>query len=51
VENVGVQFVPWRDQNPDAVVAFIRREWMRRDDFPTWSDPWFAAGRFCRLDA
>ena len=51
VENVGVKFVPWREQDPDAVLAFIRREWMRRDDFPSWGDPWFAAGRFCRLDA
>jgi len=47
-----VQFVPWPDQDPAAVAAFIRQEWLRNDEYPSWGDgPWFAAPRFCRLDA
>jgi len=48
----GVHFAPWPDQDPEAVVDFIRRQWMRRAELPAWGDcPWFAAPRFCRLDA
>lgn len=45
VDNDGVHFQPWPNQDPEAVVAFIRREWPR-DDFPSWGDgPWFALPR------
>jgi hypothetical protein len=51
-QNGGVYFVWWPDQDPAAIAAFIRREWARNDEFPSWGDrPWFAAPRFCRLDA
>jgi hypothetical protein len=43
VQNNGIDFRPWPNQNPEAVVDFIRREWARRCDVPTWGDsPWFA---------
>jgi hypothetical protein len=35
-----------------AVVELIRRQWKGKPDYPAWGDgPWFAAPRFCRLDA
>ena len=52
VHNTGPRFVPWREQDPDAITAFIRREWQRNDEFPSWGDaPWFTIARLCRLDA
>jgi hypothetical protein len=46
------RFVPWPDQDPDAVAAFIQQEWLRNDEYPSWGDgPWFAAPRFRVLDA
>jgi hypothetical protein len=52
VQNSGPEFVPWRDQDPDAIAAFIEQQWRRNDEFPSWGDaPWFAAPRFCRFDA
>jgi hypothetical protein len=49
LENDGVHFAPWPNQDAEAVVDFIRRQWMRRADLPSWGDsPWFAAPRFCR---
>jgi len=52
VYNDGVHFTAWPDQRPNTVVDFIRREWMRRADLPSWGDrSWLAAPRFCRLDA
>jgi hypothetical protein len=51
LENDAVHFAPWPNQDAEAVVDFIRRQWMRRADLPSWGDsPWFAAPRFCRLD-
>jgi len=48
----GVHFLPWPDQDPDAIVELIRRQWMGKPDYPDWGDgPWFAARRFLRLDA
>jgi hypothetical protein len=48
----GVHFAAWLNQEPDAVVDFIRRQWTRRAELPAWGDcPWFATPRFCRLDA
>ena len=45
-------FIPWPDQNPDSVAELIRRQWMGKPDYPDWGDgPWFAAPRFCHLDA
>jgi len=50
--NDGVHFTAWPNQDPDAVVDFTRRQWMRRTELPAWGDcPWFATSRFCRLDA
>jgi hypothetical protein len=51
--NDGVHFAAWPDQSPDAVAAFIRRQWMRKRDLPSWGDgPWFAHPRFAKsLDA
>jgi hypothetical protein len=44
VGNSGVHFKAWSNQDPDAVVDFIRREWSRRGGLPSWGDgPWFAA--------
>jgi hypothetical protein len=52
VQNSGPKFVPWRDQDEDAIAAFIEHQWRRNDEFPSWGDaPWFAAPRFCRFDA
>lgn len=52
VANVGPQFLPWRNQDPDSIAHLIRQEWKRNDEFPSWGDgPWFTVGRFCRLDA
>lgn len=52
VQSDGAHFVAWPDQNPDAVVELIRRQWMWNVDYPAWGDcPWFAAPQFCRLDA
>lgn len=52
VHNGGVHFVPWPEQDPDAVAAFIQREWRSNDEFPSWGDaPWLAAPGFCRFDA
>jgi hypothetical protein len=52
VQNGGVHFIPWTDQDPDQVAAFIEQQWRRNDEFPSWGDaPWFAAPRFCRFDA
>ena len=48
----GIHFMPWPDQNPDAVAELIRRQWIGKADYPDWGDcPWFAAPRFCRLNA
>lgn len=45
VDNDGVHFKPWPNQDPEAVVAYIRSQWPR-DDFPSWGDgPWFALPR------
>ena len=50
--NVGPRFLPWRNQDPDAITAAIRREWQRNKEFPSWGDgPWFTVVRLCRLDA
>jgi len=47
-----IHFAAWPNQDPEAVVDFIRRQWLRRAELPSWGDcPWFAAPRFCRLDA
>jgi hypothetical protein len=47
-----VHFVAWPDQDPDAVVDLIRRQWAGNADYPAWGDcPWFAAPRTTRLDA
>ena len=47
-DNDSVHFKPWPNQDPEAVVAFIRREWPR-DDFPSWGDgPWLALPRASR---
>lgn len=47
-----VRFVPWPDQDPNAVAAFIRQKWLRNGEYPSWGDsPWFALPRFCRFDA
>jgi hypothetical protein len=44
VRNSVVHFRPWSNQDADFIVDFIRREWVRRGDLPTWGDcPWFAA--------
>ena len=52
VENVGPEFVPWRDQDPDTIAARIRQGWERNSEFPAWDDgPWFTVARLCRLDA
>ena len=52
LQNPGPRFVPWRNQDPDAVAALISREWWRNEEFPSWGDgPWFAVARLCRLDA
>jgi len=52
VQNDGVLFVPWANQDPAAVTALIRRRWADNHDFPAWGDdPWFAAPRSCRFDA
>jgi hypothetical protein len=52
LQNVGDRFVPWRNQDPDAIAALIRREWKRNQDYPSWGDgPWFTVARLCRLDA
>jgi hypothetical protein len=52
VVNQGPRFVPWRNQDPDAVAALISRGWWRSEEFPSWSDgPWFTVARLCRLDA
>jgi hypothetical protein len=49
VHNDCVHFQPWPNQDPEAVVALIRREWAQRPDFPSWGDgPWFAAPRESR---
>lgn len=41
-----VHFLAWPDQDPDAVVSLIRREWKHRGTLPGWSDgPWFCAPR------
>jgi hypothetical protein len=46
--NDGVHFRPWPNQDPEAVVGFICRQWPR-DDFPSWGDgPWFALPRGSR---
>ena len=51
-EHSTVHFIAWPDQDPDAVADLIRRQWMGKADYPDWGDgPWFAAPRFCRLDA
>jgi hypothetical protein len=43
VRNSAVHFRPWSNQDADFIVDFIRREWVRRGDLPTWGDcPWFA---------
>lgn len=48
----GVHFMAWPDQSPDTVAGLIRRQWLGKPDYPDWGDgPWFAAPRFCRLDA
>jgi hypothetical protein len=48
----GIHFLPWPNQNPDAVVELIRRQWAGKPDYPDWGDgPWFAAPQFCRFDA
>jgi hypothetical protein len=39
----GVHFAAWPDQDADAVVDFIRREWAQKAELPSWGDcPWFA---------
>ena len=52
VQNSGPRFLPWPDQDPETIAAFIEQQWRRNDKFPSWGDaPWFAAPRFCRVDA
>lgn len=42
-----VHFNAWANQDPDAIAAFIRRDWQHRDGPPGWDDaPWFAAPSF-----
>lgn len=44
VHNSAVHFNAWSNQDPDAVIDFIRREWAQRGGLPGWGDrPWFAA--------
>jgi hypothetical protein len=43
------QFIPWPQQDADAICDFIRREWEKRGAPPDWGDaPWFASLRFCK---
>lgn len=42
-----VHFSAWANQDPDAIAAYIRREWQQRGEPPGWDDaPWFAAPAF-----
>ena len=51
-QNDCVHFTAWPDQDPESIVSFIRRQWTRRAELPSWGDgPWFAAPRFCRPNA
>lgn len=46
VQNDGVHFTPWPDQDPNVIVDFIRRQWLERAALPSWGDrPWFAFDR------
>jgi hypothetical protein len=46
VQNPGVRFRPWPNQDPDAIANFIRRQWLERAALPAWGDgPWFAVDR------
>jgi hypothetical protein len=52
LHNTGARFLPWRDQDPDTVTAFITQQWKRNDAYPSWGDgPWFATARLCLLHA
>src|SRR5919199_4765610 len=46
VANSGVHFTAWPNQDPEAIVDYIRREWLQRGTLPRWGDsPWFAGER------